>query len=325
VQRGDSCLLSWPAPQLDPDESSRNYIDRVDIYRLAESRSEEPVLDADDYEAAAEVIGYLDRDTIEDLIETLGRLQYSDKLNLTSQSTLADTRIRYAVRYVNKRGQMAGFSNSVAVEPVAGVAKAPTNVRIASESQDQVRIEWTGPEANVDDTQPAFIVGYNVYRRSAKRERVGRPLNPDPITELAFIDTRFDYKTEYVYLVRALSQGTTGLIESIDSESVNFTPIDNFPPKPPDSVSIASANGVISLFWPSSSEPDVVGYNVYRTEAEGTPDGDWVKLTEHLTITTTYRDDRVSIGKRYYYRVSAMDRFSNESDRSMIVSETANP
>jgi len=39
----------------------------------------------------------------------------------------------------------------------------------------------------------------------------------------------------------------------------------------------------------------------------------------------TYRDDRVTIDQVYYYKVSAVDRFNNESKPSRVVSETAHP
>ena len=60
VQRGATILLSWPPPALVQDESNRSYISRVDIYRLTEQREQEPVLDPDDFEETAEVIGFLD-------------------------------------------------------------------------------------------------------------------------------------------------------------------------------------------------------------------------------------------------------------------------
>src|SRR4029077_4468420 len=103
-------------------------------------------------------------------------------------------------------------------------------------------------------------------------------LNDEPVTQTSFNDTKFAYNAEYIYFVRSLSQGTTGLIESADSEPFAFTPIDTFAPAAPHPVSIASANGTISLFWPSSPERDVVGYNIYRAASETAPDAEWAKL-----------------------------------------------
>ena len=325
VQRGSAVVLSWPSPTLVGAQSSRDYIARVEVYRLRETRDQEPLLDPDDFEAAADYLVDLDRATIEAQVSTVAALHYTDSIDLKSARDTSNMRLRYAVRYINQRGQKSSFSNSVAIEPVAAVAAPPTDLHAEASAQDEVRIEWSPPGSNVDGSRPASVAGYNVYRRTAKREAFTRPLNSEPITESHFTDTRFQYKLDYVYVVRALSQGATGLIESADSEPADLTPVDSFAPAAPEPVSIASANGVISLFWPTSTERDVVGYNIYRAESED-GDGEWIKLTDQpLSNVTAYRDDRVVLGKRYSYRVAAVDRFGNESARSRAVSETANP
>lgn len=325
LQRGNQVLLSWPAPALVRDETSNSYIARIDIYRLTESRNEEPVLDAEDYESSAQVIGYLDRAAIEDQIRSTRRLQYSDTIDMSSAAGLANIRLRYAVRYVNSREQAAAFSQTVAIEPVATISQPPAGLAAKDESQDVIRLTWNPPAANTDGSEPASIIGYNIYRRIARRERFARPLNSEPLTDTNFVDRNFQYQTEYVYMVRALSQGTRGLIESADSTSVAFTPVDSFLPAPPDPVTVASANAIISLFWPTSPESDVIGYNLYRAQSSDTAEKDWVKLNAQPLTALTFRDDRVTLGQRYYYRLTAVDRFGNESAPSRVVSETANP
>ncbi len=324
IQRGDRIVLSWPAPPLIKQQDNRSYIHRVDIYRLVEQRDQEPLLNESDYEEAARVVGSLDRAMIEKQVKATGKLQYSDVVNMSSPKELANLRLRYAVRYVNKREQTAPFSNTVAFEPVPGISEPPGDVQLADQAQNAVTISWSAPKANVDSTEPASIVGYNIYRRTAKREDFGKPLNSEPVTDTKYTDTKFRYQVEYNYVVRALSQGATGLIESADSPALTFKPIDTFAPLPPDPVSIASANAVISLFWPTSPEADVIGYNIYRTDAMDAPEKDWVKLTAQPIATVTYHDDKVTPDQRYYYRVTAVDQFNNESKSSNIVSETAN-
>jgi hypothetical protein len=324
IQRGASILLSWPSPALVQDESSRFYVSRVDIYRVTERRDQEPVLDTDDYEETAQVVGFLERTTIEAQAKTLGHLRFTDSVNFGNSKDLASTRLRYAVRYVNKRGQAAAFSNTVAIEPAPGIAMPPTEL-IGAETQDAIMLSWTVPATNVDGVTPASVVGYNVYRRVAKRDLSGELLNSEPVTGTSFTDDKFQYLVDYVYFVRALSQGANGLIESADSEPLAFTPVDRFPPSAPDPVSVASANGTISLFWPSSPERDVIGYNIYRASSADAPDKDYIKLNDQPINTVTFRDDRIIIDQTYSYRVTAVDRFNNESARSRIVSETAHP
>jgi hypothetical protein len=124
-----------------------SYVARVEIYRLAERRDQEPVLDPDDYEQTAQVIGVLDRTTIETQAKAPGLLHFTDAVALTN----SNTRLRYAVRYFNKRGQAATFSNTVALEPIDAVASPPGNLVTKSEAQDVIRISWTAPSSNVNN------------------------------------------------------------------------------------------------------------------------------------------------------------------------------
>lgn len=325
IQRGSKIVLSWPSPSLSAKESAASYIEIAEVYRLREQRDEDPVLDPDDYEELAQVVGFLDRATIEAQVKNLGHLEYIDSVNLGDPRALANTRLRYAVRYLNKREQGAAFSNTVSIEPSPGISMPPTGLGVTLPGQDQVVLTWSPPDANVDGSQPATIVGYNVYRRNAKRATGGTTLNSEPVTDITFTDTKFQYQADYVYFVRALSQGANGLIESADSASVAVTPADTFPPSAPEPVTIASANGTISLFWPSAPERDVVGYNVYRASSASAPDSEWTKLTAQPITPVTFRDDTVTIDQVYYYRVTAVDRFNNESRPSPAVSETAHP
>ena len=325
LQRGNAVLISWPAPRLGTIESSTSYIDHVDIYRLNERRDQEPILDADDFKGLANLIGFLDRRTLEEQVKTLGAIQFVDPMGFGGQGALANLRLRYAIRYVNKKGQESAFSNTVAVEPLPMVAGAPSNLHIVNEEQDAIMLSWNAPEANVDGTAPASIVGYNVYRTLAGRPTTSVALNSEPLSDTTFTDKKFRYLAHYIYTVRALSQGTSGLIESADSNALPHVPKDTYPPAAPHPVSIASANGVISLFWPTSPERDVVGYNVYRSESADAEAKDWIKLTPQPLTTVTFRDDRVQIGGRYYYRVTAVDKFDNESQPSEVANETANP
>lgn len=327
VQRGSSVVLRWPAPSLpaNQSETAKLYIARADVYRLVEQRDQQPILDPFDFEELSQLVGSLDRAQIEVQAKAGGRIEFTDGLNVGAASGLARVRLRYAIRYVNGRNQAAPFSNSVAVEPVATVAGPPADLRVSAPEQDVVELSWSAPADNVDGTRPAAVIGYNIYRRKADGTTAGSPINDDPVAETTFRDARFDYTVAYVYFVRALSQGATGLIESASCEPAEFTPIDTFKPAAPDPVSIASANAVVSLFWPSNRETDIAGYNVYRAESADAREDAWVRLNPRPLAPTTFRDERVVLDRTYYYRVSAVDRFGNESAFSKTVAETVHP
>lgn len=322
VQRGANIVLSWPAPQLDDQSSNKRYIDRVEIYRLVERKDGAATLDPEVFEELAEMVGVLDRTALQAQTANSPTIEFTDPIDL-SDPELDQMRLRYAVRYVNKRDQAGPFSIMATVEPKRIVAAAPTNLRVASEAQDEIVLLWDPPGSNADGSQPASFVGYNIYRRAAGRPAPHEPLNPEPLAEPKFTDRKFRYRAEYIYTVRAVTQSGSGFVESADSAQLRFRPIDRFPPSQPGPVSIASTGGVISLFWPSNPEQDVIGYNVYRAES---PDQkNWIKLNSQPLSTVTFRDERVVVGTRYYYRVTAVDRFDNESEPSPVVSQTANP
>jgi hypothetical protein len=67
----------------------------------------------------------------------------------------------------------------------------------------------------------------------------------------------------------------------------------------------------IVLTWVAGSEPDLSGYNVYRSMNGGA----WQIVS--IETAPTFRDGTVVRGSGYRYAVSAFDTSSNESPRVM--------
>ena len=179
----------------------------------------------------------------------------------------------------------------------------------------------------MNETSPANVVGYNIYRR---QEGSFDKVNVDPLLEPRFVDRNFQFGAKYQYVVRSLSfkPGSASLSESIesdDSPSLDHMPKDTFPPTPPKPLTIASINSMVSIFWPLNAEPDVIGYNIYRNEDENAAPDKWVKLNPELHRTASFRDERAQVGKKYFYQITAIDAYGNESARSETVSETVAP
>jgi len=66
----------------------------------------------------------------------------------------------------------------------------------------------------------------------------------------------------------------------------------------------------VELSWSSNSEPDIGGYNVYRSLSSGYP---YTRLTDNPVPDTCYVDTTVSSGNTYYYVVTACIRAGSES------------
>ncbi len=84
------------------------------------------------------------------------------------------------------------------------------------------------------------------------------------------------------------------------------------PPVPPSGVEVLPGADSILVLWQASARYDVVGYNVYRADAE---DGLYTLLNGVVPIADTrHVDANVLAGQEYYYGLSALDASGNESD-----------
>jgi hypothetical protein len=312
-QRGAHLILSFPFTR-----TPRTQLQRIDVYRLVETLGEPMGLPEEIFSERASLIYSVLSDDV-----PLNRsvVVYNDALDVRGE--LQNKRYRYAVRMFNTAGQAARFSNYATIEPLFNLALPPA-VLTARQGETQIEIAWNPPSNNMNETSPATVVGYNLYRREGG---AFYKINADPLSEPHFIDRNFQFGANYQYMVRSLSfkPGAASLSESIESDDsppFDHKPKDTFPPAPPKPVTIASINKLVSLFWPLSAEPDVVGYNIYRAEDESDTPEKCVKLNQDLHRTASFRDDRVQVGKRYFYQITAVDSYGNESARSETVSET---
>lgn len=315
-QRGNRITLTWPAPRRNAPDGSVQSIRRIDVYRLAESVTAPLPLTEEEFAARSTLVGSVDYETIRTAGDTL---TYTDTLELAGEPA----RLRYAVRYVNAEGQRASFSNFLLIEPAARIAQPPLNLS-ARETETAINLSWQPPAANIDGSTPVNLLGYNVYRLSpAQSEAEATRLNPAPLSDPDYADKSISFGSQYNYFVRAVSLGTGGQqVESLSSNRLAVAPRDIYPPSAPTAITIAAAPGRLSIFFPANPETDVAGYNIYRTLDPGQPKEGWTKLNAELLTRTTFQDDNVETGKKYYYYLTAVDRDGNTSPASEVVSET---
>jgi uncharacterized protein len=318
AQRGNQVILSWPSPQRNAPDSSVQSIRRIDVYRLAEKPGSPLPLTEEDFASRSTLIGSVTFDKIRTAGESLS---YTDNLELAGQPT----RLRYAIRYVNAAGQRAAFSNFLLIEPAARIAQPPTLVSTGKEiSENAITISWQPPAANIDGSTPVNLLGYNVYRAGESQTEISQtPLNSTLVSGTEYVDTSFSFGEDYRYVVRSVSLGTEGAqVESLNSNSLSVSPRDIFAPSAPQKLSIVAAPGRVSIFFPANPEPDIVGYYVYRSTDPDLAKDSWTKLNQALLTRTTFQDENVEPGRRYYYYLIAVDRAGNKSLPSEVVSET---
>jgi hypothetical protein len=318
AQRGNQVILNWPAPQRNAGEGSAQSIRRVDVYRVAEKPNAPLPMTEEEFAARSTLIGSV---TYDEIKKAGDNLTYTDTLELAGEPA----RLRYAVRYVNAAGQRAAFSNFFLMEPAAKVAEPPTIIKTGNEySETMNTITWEPPKTNTDGSTPVNLLGYNVYRTIASQpETAQSPLNPEPITATQYQDKNFKFGEKYTYVVRSISLGTEGKpVESLNSNGIQFAPVDTYPPSPPERVLIGPAPGRLSIFWVANSEPDLAGYYLFRSTDPNLPKDKWTNLTPVLYSKTTFADDNVESAKTYYYYVIAIDNAGNKSEPSEVKSET---
>ena len=317
AQRGSQVRLSFPLART----AAAPEIERIDIYRLTEPGDAPAGVAEADYASRSTLIASIPGS---DIPAGRASITYDDSVELGTNNRRE--RYLYAIRIVDKSGRSGELSNYAAITPLSEIAKPAEDLQ-ARVSQFEVEIRWRPPASNESGSTPANIAGYNIYRRTGEAVAI---LNTQPLSEPRYGDRNFQFGETYEYMVRVVSlpPGSANLqaaIESNDSQPLSVVPKDTFAPAAPDSIKIASINKIVSLFWPSNAEPDLAGYFIYRSEDENLPAEGWVKLTPRLLNTTTYRDERVEVGKRYFYRLTAVDTAGNESPRSTVVSEIVNP
>jgi predicted phage tail protein len=321
AQQGNEVILSWPAPRRNAPDSSVQSIRRIDVYRLAEKPGAPLALTEDEFSARATVVGSVTFEQIQTAGDTI---TYRDALELAGQPT----RLRYAIRYVNASGQRAAFSNFLSIEPAARIAQAPTLSTDVKILEDSITLSWQPPAANIDNSTPVNLLGYNLYRTDeSQTEPANQPLNSTLISGTTYADKNFQFVTNYRYIVRAVSLGTGGAqVESLNSNAVAVSPRDIFAPAAPERPSVAAPepnSARLAIFFAANKETDIAGYNIYRSTDPDLPKQNWTKLNQSLLTRTTYQDERVESGKTYYYYIVAVDKAGNVSPPSEVGSEKA--
>lgn len=318
VQRGNQVILSWPAPQRNAADESVQSIRRIDVYRLAEKPRAPLGLTEEEFATRSTLIGSVTYDEIKRASDVLN---YTDTLELAGEPA----RLRYAVRYVNASGQRAAFSNFLLLEPAARIAQPPTVNSTGKEvTEDAITISWQPPAANIDGSTPVNLLGYNIYRLEESEDVNSQtPINDSLVSGTQYQDKNFKFGESYRYVVRSVSLGTEGAqVESLNSNSITVSPRDVFPPSAPASITVAAAPARLSIFLPANPEADIAGYNIYRSTDPDLPKDKWNKLNAELLTRTTFQDEKVESGRKYYYYLTAVDQAGNVSQPSEVVSET---
>lgn len=260
------------------------------------------------------------------------QIEFPDVLTITDLIAHADSDAVYVVR--TRLGKHdSGDSNTVQVRVLP--APQPIGDLRAQITHTTVQLSWTMPATLPKGSTQPIALRYRVYRAdvsaqqspsaaasSGKANEVAETVLLGESATTSYGDSSFAFGHTYAYSVRSVTTDENGSVESAESNVLEVTPRDTFAPARPENVTATAtpaSNSVtahIDLSWAISTESDLLGYNVYRSDTDNTIGA---RLNTTPLITPVFRDNSAVPGKQYFYRVTAVDRAGNESAPSGFV------
>lgn len=319
-------VLTFTLPKETIDRDRLSEPPAIEIFRSFEPAGAAP--------AAAKPPIYTIPSAIVDTYVTDGRVRFVDPIRPEELAKHAGEQAVYVVRTRASKKKESADSNVAAVrmypspEPIQDVSARVT--------QSAIELTWTPPARTSSGAPLAGLAGYRVYRAEVElgaeaaaaanpaQAKLKAPLELLGVTPSpSYRDAQFEFGHTYVYSIRSVAQYEAGSVESSDSRLLALAPKDTFPPAPPQGLvavvvpAAGQAAAHLEFSWAISPEPDVAGYNIYRSEPGGAAPQ---KLNRELLLTPAFRDMWAVPGRDYSYRVTAVDRAGNESQPSAAVS-----
>ena len=148
------------------------------------------------------------------------------------------------------------FARIVAGPPDTTPPSAPAGLA-ATAGDTQIQLDWAG---NVETD----VVGYNVYRSTSSDSGYAR-VNSALVPTSPYLDSGLNNGTKYYYVVTAVDGSGN---ESDPTAPADATPVDQAPAAP-SALTATAGDSQVALDWADNTEPDVVGYRVYRSTGGG--------------------------------------------------------
>lgn len=148
-------------------------------------------------------------------------------------------------------------------------------------------------------------------------------MNWTPISSTKYGPYSQNTTTFYFYCdwnLSSVSTGTYSVRSTIYDAAGNSSSrtavymVDRTPPSVPKNLTTTAVSGVVNLQWESSPEADTSYYRVYRLDAVT---GKYAPIgTTSGRTGVTFTDNTAEAGLTYFYRISSVDKFGQESEQS---------
>lgn len=134
-------------------------------------------------------------------------------------------------------------------------------------------------------------------------------------TAEAYVVHGLTFGTRYYFAVRVSDEA--GNWSNLSNVAVWDWSSDTTPPAVPQGLAATLRGGTVQLTWAADTEPDLAGYNIYRSTSEGGP---FSRINSSVETGTSYDDTSPPPSGSSWYQVTALDRSGNESAASGAVS-----
>jgi hypothetical protein len=234
-----------------------------------------------------------------------------DKKGYTDTSVTAGTEYFYGLTSTDGHNNESTSATEVSATPVFDTTPPanPTGL-VDTPADGSILLDW-------DDNIESDLDAYNVYRGTV----IGGPysrINSLPVGSSTYTDATVVFGTTYFYIVRAYDTSTN---ESGDSNEVETTSVDLTPPPIPTGVTVTSDENSATLSWDAIENVDLdfSKYIVYRSDDDGAVDP-YVNIAE--TFSESFLNTSLIAGNTYWYEITSVDIYGNESNPSASTSTT---
>jgi hypothetical protein len=321
-QSGSEVVLTFSVPTRSTDREDLTEAPAIEIFRAAL-----PPGASADRKTAWRQVYTIPSERVDSYIKD-SHFEFRDPLTPDDLSHAPGSSMAYMVRTRAVKARASDDSNIFAAR-IFPPPEAPRDLRV-SVTEAAIVVGW----AESSRPSGATSGGYRVYRAEIESGQEPAPQDlsqvklkspiglAGPSSSTEFSDSHFEFGKTYFYTIRSVAQFGADSVESADAAPVIITPRATFPPAAPRGLESAiipatpQAPAYVELSWAISSEGDLAGYYVYRSDSEDTP-GE--RINSEILPSPAFRDISVVPGRRYFYRVSAVDRAGNESPKSSPV------
>ena len=328
-QVGDTVILSFTLPTTSTDLQPLADIPSVEIYRNTSQRAPTALKPDAKHRNTSRLADTIPSEALAQYQKN-GHTEFPDKLDASDITEAGGTDVVYTVRTRVSRAKASADSNAITVR----IYPPPATVQDlrVSLTETALVLNWG---ATPTGGSAAKAAGFHIYRAEvdpttadaaasnpSEAKLIAPPVLLAQTPETEYRDAKFQFGHAYFYTVRQVTQFENSSVESADSPPAILVARDIFPPAAPqglETVGVPATNEApvsVELTWTINAEPDLAGYNVYRSEEPETPGR---KLNSEPLLVPTFRDISVAPGKTYFYRVGAVDRSGNQSPLSSAV------